>query len=115
MLVKPNAVGRDLRRVEIKFLAGFLVALALLIFAGGYTYTTSVAFADSVEWVAHTQGVRVSLAELSGSIANDELAQRDFLLSAEAARKADFERLTAESTERLYPLAAAGAGKPSAA
>jgi hypothetical protein len=86
ILVKPNAIGRDLRRVEIKVLAGFLVALALLILAGGYTYTTSVAFADSVEWVAHTQGVRVSLAELSGSMANAELAQRDFLLSAEAAR-----------------------------
>jgi CHASE3 domain sensor protein len=113
MLVKPNAIGRDLRRVEIKVLAGFLVALALLILAGGYTYTTSVAFADSVEWVAHTQGVRVSLAELSGSIANAELAQRDFLLSAEAARKDDFERLTAESTERLDQLAALVADNPS--
>ena len=113
MLVKPNAIGPDLRRVEIKVLAGFLVALALLILAGGYTYTTRVAFADSVEWVAHTQGVRVSLAELSGSIANAELAQRDFLLSAEAARKDDFERLTAESTERLDQLAALVADNPS--
>src|SRR3984957_7366159 len=113
MLVKPNPIRRNLRSVEIKVLAGFLVALALLIFAGGYTYTTSVAFADSVEWVAHTQGVRVSLAELSGSIANAELAQRDFLLSAEAARKDDFERLIAESTERLDLLATLVADNPS--
>src|ERR1700722_11209884 len=104
MLVKPNAIGRDLRRVEIKVLAGFLVALALLILAGGYTYTTSVAFADSVEWVAHTQEVRVSLAELSGSVANAELAQRDFLLTAEPGRKDVFEQLIAESTARLELL-----------
>jgi signal transduction histidine kinase len=100
----PRAMGLDLRRVEIKVLAGFLVALALLILAGGYTYTTSVAFADSVEWVAHTQEVRVSLAELSGSVANAELAQRDFLLTAEPGRKDVFEQLIAESTARLELL-----------
>src|ERR1700722_11489690 len=101
MLVKPNPIRRNLRSVEIKVLIGFLVAMALLIFAGGYTYTTSIAFADSVEWVAHTQEVRVSLAELSGSVANAELAQRDFLLSAEQGRKDAFELLIAESTKRL--------------
>src|ERR1700735_4990609 len=112
MLVKPNAIGRDLRRVEIKVLAGFLVALALLIFAGGYTYTTSVAFADSVEWVAHTQEVRVSLADLAGSIANAELAQRDFLLAAEPGRKDAFERLIAESAVRLNSLTMLVADNP---
>ena len=96
-----GAVALDLRGVEIKVLIGFLVAMALLIFAGGYTYTTNIAFADSVEWVAHTQEVRVSLAELSGSVANAELAQRDFLLSAEQGRKDAFELLIAESTKRL--------------
>src|ERR1700679_2148871 len=113
MLVKPNAIGSDLRRVEIKVLAGFLVALALLIFAGGYTYTTSVVFADSVEWVAHTQEVRVALAELSGSIANAELAQRDFLLTADRGRKEGFERLIADGTERLESLARLVADNPS--
>jgi signal transduction histidine kinase len=113
MLVKPKAIGRDLRGVEIKVLAGFVVALALLILAGGYTYTTSVAFANSVEWVAHTQEVRVSLAELSGSIANAELAQRDFLLTGERARKDDFEQLIADSAERLELLATLVADNPS--
>jgi signal transduction histidine kinase len=104
-VAKSSAMGPDLRGVEIKVLIGFLVALALLIFAGGYTYTTSIAFADSVEWVAHTQEVRVSLAELSASVANAELAQRDFLLSAEQGRKNAFELLIAESTKRLELLA----------
>src|SRR3984957_1250227 len=113
MHVKPNAIGPDLRRVEIKVLAGFLVALALLILAGGYTYTTSIAFADSVEWVAHTQEVRVSLAELAGSVANAELAQRDFLLSAEQGRKDAFEVLIAESTKRLDLLATLVKDNPS--
>jgi signal transduction histidine kinase len=110
--VIPRAMGLDLRPVEIKVLAGFLVALALLIFAGGYTYTTSVAFADSVEWVAHTQEVRVSLAELSGSVANAELAQRDFLLTAEPGRKDVFEQLIAESTARLELLRTLVADNP---
>jgi signal transduction histidine kinase len=111
--MKRSAIGRDLRRVEIKVLAAFLVALALLILAGGYTYTTSVAFADSVEWVTHTQEVRVSLAELSGSIANAELAQRDFLLTAELGRKEGFERLINDGTERLESLARLVADNPS--
>ncbi len=111
--MEPSAMGRDLRRVEIKVLAAFLVALALLIFAGGYTYTTSVAFADSVEWVAHTQEVRVSLAELSGAMANAELAQRDFLLTADRGRKEGFERLIDDGTERLESLSRLVADNPS--
>jgi signal transduction histidine kinase len=110
---KRSAMGRDLRRVEIKVLAAFLVALALLILAGGYTYTTSVAFADSVEWVAHTQEVRVSLAELSGSMANAELAQRDFLLTADQGRREGFESLIDDGAERLESLAQLVADNPS--
>ena len=112
-LAARGALRSDLRRVEIKVLAVFLVAMALLIFAGGYTYTTSVAFADSVEWVAHTQDVRVALAELSGSVAGAELAQRDFLLTAEPGRKNAFEQLIAESTTRLELLASLVADNPS--
>src|SRR6202050_2222615 len=112
MLVKANAIRRDLRSVEIKVLAGFLVALALLICAGVYTYITSVAFADSVEWVAHTQEVRVSLAELSGSIANAELAQRDFLLAADPARQIGFERLVAQRPDRLRQVGTIGRAHP---
>src|ERR1700744_3576935 len=108
----PSAMGSELRRVEVKVLAGFLVAVGLLIFAGGYTYTTSVAFADSVEWVAHTQEVRVSLADLAGSIANAELSQRDFLLAAEPGRKEAFERLIAESTARMDSLTLLVADNP---
>ena len=104
---KPAAAGAtapDLKRVEIRVLAGFVAALAFLIFAGGYTYTTSVAFADSVAWIAHTQEVRVSLSELSGAMASAELAQRDFLLTADQERKATFERLIKISGERLEAL-----------
>lgn len=101
---RRGAAAPELQRVEIRVIAGFAVALALLIFAGGYTYTTSVAFADSVDWIAHTQEVRVSLAELSNAMANAELAQRDFLLTADKERKSTFERLIAASQERLKTL-----------
>jgi len=113
LIAARGAFGSDLRRVEIKVLAAFLVAMGLLVVAGGYTYTASVAFADSVEWVAHTQDVRVSLSELSGSIANAELAQRDFLLTAEPGRKNDFEQGITESTARLKLLGTLVADNPS--
>jgi signal transduction histidine kinase len=100
----PGATGPELKRVEIRVLAGFLAALAFLIFSGGYTYTTSVAFADSVAWISHTQEVRVALAELSGAMANAELAQRDFLLTADQKRKETFEGLIRISSERLEAL-----------
>jgi signal transduction histidine kinase len=101
---RRGAAAPELRRVEIRVIAGFVMALALLIFAGGYTYTTSVSFADSVAWIAHTQEVRVSLAEISNAMANAELAQRDFLLTADQERRNTFERLSAASEERVKTL-----------
>jgi signal transduction histidine kinase len=103
-VTKTGATAPDLKRVEIRVLAGFIAALAFLIVGGGYTYTTSVAFADSVAWIAHTQEVRVALSGLSAAMANAELAQRDFLLTADLRRKATFEGLIKISTERLQAL-----------
>jgi signal transduction histidine kinase len=101
---RAGATAPELKRVEIRVLAGFIAALAFLIFAGGFTYTTSVAFADSVAWIAHTQEVRAALSELSGAMANAELAQRDFLLTADQQRRATFEGLIGISTARLDVL-----------
>ena len=64
---QPSRV--KLAAVETKMLAGFVIAMSLLLFGGGYTYRTSVEFANSVEWVAHTQEVRATLADLYGSLA----------------------------------------------
>src|ERR1700692_2876548 len=72
-----------LATVEIKILSAFLLAMALLLFGGTYTYRTSVELADSLEWVAHTQEVRATLANLDGSLAGAELAQRDYLLTTQ--------------------------------
>jgi PAS domain S-box-containing protein len=76
----------ELASVEIKILAGFLVAMALLLFGGSFTYRASVEFADSVDWIAHTQEVRTTLANLRGSLTGAQLSQRDYLLSSEPAR-----------------------------
>jgi signal transduction histidine kinase len=94
----------ELKGVELRVLMGFLLALVLLVFAGGFTYTASGAFAQSVAWIAHTQEVRVSLAELSGAMANAELAQRDFLLTADQKRKEAFESLLQAGTDRVQAL-----------
>jgi signal transduction histidine kinase len=101
---RTGAKTPEFKRVEMRVLAGFIAALAFLIFSGGYTYTTSVAFADSVVWIAHTQEVRGSLSELSAAMANAELAQRDFLLTADQQRKESFQTLIKTGAERLETL-----------
>src|ERR1035438_327552 len=85
--------GMALSTIEIKILAGFLLAISLLLFGGAYTYRTSVELANSVEWVAHTQEVRAALANLYGSLSGAELAQRDYLLTGKPARLDDYARL----------------------
>src|ERR1700732_472705 len=55
---RPNTERSGLAAVEIKILSGFLLAMSLLLFGGSYTYRTSAKFANSVQWVAHTQDVR---------------------------------------------------------
>jgi PAS domain S-box-containing protein len=85
--------GMALSTIEIKILAGFLLAISLLLFGGAYTYRTSVELANSVEWVAHTQEVRAALANLYGSLSGAELAQRDYLLTGKRARLDDYARL----------------------
>jgi PAS domain S-box-containing protein len=79
--------------VETKILAGFLLAMSLLLMGGIYTYRTSVEHSTSLEWVAHTQEVRASLADLDGSLAGAELAQRDYLLTAQQVRLQEYLRL----------------------
>jgi PAS domain S-box-containing protein len=93
-----------LATVEIKILLGFLLGMSLLLFGGIYTYRTNVELADSVEWVAHTQEVRATLADLYGSLAGAELAQRDYLLTTQHARLVESGRLVDVVHHRLAEL-----------
>ena len=77
----------------MKILAGFLVAIALLLFGGSYTYHASVEFADSVEWIAHTQEVRAAVADLYGSVAGAEVAERDYFLTKAPQPLDEYRRL----------------------
>ncbi len=101
--------GVDIRltalpNVELKILSGFVLAISLILFGGAYTYRTSVELTDSVEWVAHTQEVRASLAGLSGSLARAELAQRDYLLTAQPARLDEYLLLVKMVQDHLTEL-----------
>jgi PAS domain S-box-containing protein len=95
-----------LAAVEMKILAGFLVAIALLLFGGSFTYHTSVRFADSVEWIAHTQEVRAAVADLYGSVAGAEVAERDFFLTKSPEPLNEYQRLTVRVQRDLEQLAA---------
>ena len=108
ILLSPSAAasGRNARlaAVEIRILAGFLLAMSLLLLGGTYTYRTSVQLADSVEWVAHTQEVRASLANLSGSLGGAELAQRDYLLTTQQSHLDEYQRLVDVAHGQLADL-----------
>jgi PAS domain S-box-containing protein len=95
---------KALATVEIKVLSAFLLSISLLVFGGAYTYRTSVELADSVEWVAHTQEVRATLADVYGSLAGAELAQRDYLLTTLHSRLDEYERLVDVAKRRLAEL-----------
>ena len=87
--------------IEIKMLSGFLLAISLLLFGGAYTYRTSVQLAGSLEWMAHSQEVRATLAGLYGSLAGAELAQRDYLLTAQHARLYEYTRFIMQVRDDL--------------
>jgi PAS domain S-box-containing protein len=98
--------------IEIKILTGFLFAMSLLLFGGGYTYRTSVEFANSVEWVAHSQEVRATLADVYGSLAGADLAQRGYLLTMEQAPWDEYLRLVEVVKRHLVDLGRLVADNP---
>ncbi len=93
-----------LATVEIKILSSFLLTMLLLLIGGTYTYRTSAEHEISLEWVAHTQEVRASLADLYGSLAGAELAQRDYLLTAQRARLQEYLGLVSIVQGRLEDI-----------
>lgn len=82
--------------VEFKVLAGFISTFVLLILMGGYTYKAGVAYAESAQWVNHTQQVRARLSHLYGSISNAESAQRNYLLTDKEVYKDEYRRFVTE-------------------
>jgi PAS domain S-box-containing protein len=67
--------------VEMKILAGFIGALLLLLVGGGFTYRAIAEFADSSQWVIHTQQVRTALRRIQATISDAESEQREYLIT----------------------------------
>ncbi len=127
ILLQPRVAGRRIEKgfrslaaIELKVLGGFVVALSFLLVGGAYTYRATVQFADSVQWVAHTQDVRAALATLNGSVAVAEVTLRDYLLTSNTvhrdeylavvggipARLTELGRLTRDNPRQIQNLAA---------
>jgi signal transduction histidine kinase/CheY-like chemotaxis protein/HPt (histidine-containing phosphotransfer) domain-containing protein len=87
-----NARSSISASVETKILGGFVGSLLLLFLAGGFTYRLNAEFADTAEWVTHTQKVRASLGKLYTTISDAEAAQRNYLLTNDATHKAEYTR-----------------------
>ena len=107
-MVQQGKTGRRARaalaEVEIRILVGFVAAVFLLISGGSFTYRNSVEFANSVKWIAHTQDVRNSLADLYGSLAGAEVATRDYLLTRERPLLDESNRLAMRVGDNLKNL-----------
>jgi PAS domain S-box-containing protein len=107
LMPRSDATGPDrhacppLAAVEIKILAGFILALALLLIGGSYTYRASVQFENSVAWVAHTQEVRGALQAVHGAVAGAEVALRDYLLTHDESTLKDYTTLRSEALRHL--------------
>lgn len=104
-----------LSSVEIKTLAGFVAALLLLLMVGGYTYRMNVRFAETAEWVAHTQQVRAALAGLYVKIADAQSAQRNYLLTGARPHREDYARRISDADDQLRLLAGLIADNPAQA
>ena len=81
--------------VEAKILGGFVGSLMLLFVAGGFTYRMTSEFADSAQWVAHTQQVRATLGQLYSTVSDAEAAQRNYLLTGNPDHKIDYQNFAA--------------------
>src|SRR3984957_2656400 len=93
-----------LSAVEIKVLSGFVLAMCRVLFGGGSPHRTSFELTNSVEWVAHSQEVRATLADVYGSLAAADLAQRGYLLTSDQAQWDEYLRLADTVKDRLGDL-----------
>jgi PAS domain S-box-containing protein len=102
----PHASARNigLAGVEVRILTGFAVAISLLVLGGSFTYRTGVQLSESVQWIAHTQEVRTTLADIFGSVAGANLVARDYWVTKDPERLRDYERLTASARARELDL-----------
>ncbi len=101
-----------LATVELKVLAGFATALALLVIGGSLTYRTNAAFSTALERVARTQEVRAALATVYGSLAGAEVALRDYVLTADSADRNEYQRLAHDALNHLDEVAFLTADNP---
>lgn len=91
--------------IEIKILAGFILAFLLLVMVGGYTYRRGAEFEDSVKLVEHTQEVRAALGQLYGDISDIQSSQRSYLLTGKKNYWDEFRRLAAAVNDDRQNLA----------
>lgn len=107
---RQNSV--PLSPVERKVLAGFVLAVVLLLVTGGLTYRAMVAAAESAGMVAHTQQVRASLSRLHAATSDAEAQQRNYLLSGLPQLHRAFEDRIAETARQITLLARLVADNP---
>jgi PAS domain S-box-containing protein len=95
---QQRAAGRSMARsaIETRILAGFIGALVLLFVVSGYSYRTSVEFAESARQVALTEEARTELNRLDASISTAESEQRRYLLTGDPRSKETYTRHAAQ-------------------
>jgi signal transduction histidine kinase len=96
----------SIKGVEAKILTGCIIAPCLVLVGGAYAYETTVEYSRTVEWVSHVQSVRSALAELYAGLSAAELAERDYVLTADPPRRADYVAQFSTMDQRVQTIAA---------
>ncbi len=84
--------------------AGLAIALVTLLLMGLATYRNVREFAESADWVVHTQEVLASLEALSSDLAGAESTARAFYLTSEERYLSDYQTAIAAAREHEVAL-----------
>jgi len=90
--------------VEFRILAGFAVAISLLVLGGSFTYRAASELTTSMEWIAHTQEVRTALADIFGSLAGAGIVARDYWVTKDQTRLQEYQALVAAARAHAADL-----------
>lgn len=100
----PSKTTTPFKAVELKILVGFCTAMAIILTGGGLTYRSSSNFADSANWITHTQEVRTLLADTYSDLTDAESAQRAYLLTGDLNQRERYVRMSNEVPTEIDAL-----------
>ena len=70
-------------KIGTRILAGYGLALVVIIAVGIVAYRSTTELVDTADWVAHTHKVQFAVSQLLNTLTDAETGQRGFILTGE--------------------------------